>query len=97
MDSKYLYYYLLRQTNEFLDIRTSIARPNLSQDKISFFHQSVTGGSRLKNFKIPLIPINAQKAVVFEMEKIEREINHLKEENKGLELEKDNIINRCII
>ena len=37
IDPKYLYYYLLQQTNEFLDIRTGVARPNLSQDKIKSF------------------------------------------------------------
>ena len=84
IDSKYLYYYLLQQTNNLLDIRTGVARPNLSQDKI-------------QNFKIPLPSIKLQKEIVSDIEKIETEINKVKEENKNLELEKDEIIKKYLL
>lgn len=83
INPKYLYYYLRQQTSDFLDIRTGVARPNLSQDKI-------------KNFKIPVLPISVQENVVKEIEQIENKINALEEENKGIEAKKDEIIKSCL-
>ena len=79
IDPKYLYYYLLQQTNEFLDIRTGVARPNLSQDKI-------------KSFKVSLISIESQNQIVSEIEKIEDKINIIKEDNKQLKIDGEAIL-----
>ncbi|MEX0596802.1 MAG: restriction endonuclease subunit S, partial [Candidatus Paceibacterota bacterium] len=69
---KYLYYYLRQQTSDFLDIRTGVARPNLSQDKI-------------KNFKIPVLSLSVQDKIVKEIEQIESKINKLEEVMKELQ------------
>ncbi len=84
INSKYLYYYLLQQTQEFLDIRTGVARPNLSQDKI-------------KNFKIPVPTLDIQEKLVQEIEKIESEIQVTKHQNLQLELEKNEIIKKYLM
>ena len=59
--SKYLFYFLNTQLENFLSMRVGVARLNLSQDVI-------------KNYKIPLPPIEVQQKIVEESEVIEQEI-----------------------
>jgi hypothetical protein len=54
---KYLFYFLDTQLDNLLDLRAGVARLNLSQDVI-------------KNFKIPLPPLDVQRQIVAECEAI---------------------------
>ena len=57
---KYLYFFLDTQLESLLSLRAGTARLNLSQDVI-------------KNFKIPLPPIEIQEKIIEEVIKVERE------------------------
>ncbi|HCC65499.1 MAG TPA: type I restriction endonuclease subunit M [Moraxella sp.] len=63
---KYLYHYLETQLDNLLSVRMGTARLNLSQDTI-------------KNFKIPLPPIDIQQKIIDECQLIDDEVNQARQ------------------
>ena len=65
-NSKYLYYFLTTQLENFLSMRTGVARLNLSQGVIN-------------NYKIPLPPKKVQQQIVSECEAIDKKAEQANE------------------
>jgi len=83
INSKFLYHYLKWQLNNLLDIRTGVARPNLSQDKI-------------KEFEIIVPPLETQKQIISQIEKLEGEIAILENDLKQIPEKKKEILNKYL-
>lgn len=66
-NSLYLFFYLKTQLDNFLILRSGVARLNISQDII-------------RDFKIPLPPKEIQEKIVIEIEDLEKQENKAKEE-----------------
>lgn len=78
----YLYHFLTTQLDNFLSLRSGVARLNISQDLI-------------KSFKIPLPPKTVQEKIIAEIEAIEQKEKTGREKVESLRQDISAVINRA--
>ena len=83
MEPKFLLLVLESMYEQLLNMRTGIARDNLSQEKIT-------------NLRIPVPPLDVQKQLVAEIEPLEKEISHAQAVIDGAAERKNAILTNCL-
>jgi len=81
--TKYIYYFLKSNSNLINKLKKGQAQPHVY-------------ASDLKSLKIPLPPFEIQERIVKEIEKLEKEIDNLKEINKKIKMEIEKVLNNYL-
>jgi len=79
--NKFMFYLLKNKVKELINTRIGTSFEAITREEI-------------KSLKIPLPPLEVQERIVKEIEKLEEEINNLKEINKEIRMEIEKVLNK---